>query len=519
MGAESGVRQVVSAPRLVATGIDKRFGGVRALAGAQLTIAPGSIHALVGENGAGKSTMIRILAGAIRADAGRIEIDGREARISDAYAARALGIAVVHQELSLAPDLSVAENVFLGRWPRDRFGLVDRAALARDTRRALESLGVAIAPDAPVRGLSVALCQQVEIARALSQDARLLVLDEPSAVLSPHELATLFRILRGLRDRGVAILYVSHRLDEIFELANAVTVLRDGRHVSTRAIAEVTREGLIAEMVGRAVGETYPPPLAAAGDVILRVERLSAAPRFRDVSFGVRAGEVFALSGMVGSGRSSVLQTIFGAVRASGGRVIVGDTVGPFATPRAAIEAGIASLPEDRKRSGLMLERGVRENLSLASLEAVGRGGMIDPARERSLVERMRSDLAVKARSIEDPARTLSGGNQQKVMLGRWMTRPYRVLLLDEPTRGVDVGARQEIYTHIRRIAAAGTAVVMASSELGEVIGMGDRIGVMRRGRLAAIVDNHAHDARQEDLLRLAAADETAPTHESALQR
>ncbi|MBI1796594.1 MAG: sugar ABC transporter ATP-binding protein, partial [Candidatus Eisenbacteria bacterium] len=306
------------APRLAAVGLDKRFGGVQALAGVDLTVSPGSIHALVGENGAGKSTLIRILAGAVRADAGRITLDGREVAIHDAHAARALGIAVVHQELALAPDLTVAENVFLGRWPRTALGLVDRAALARDTRRALEQLGATIAPDAMVRGLSVALGQQVEIARALSQEARLLVLDEPSAVASPHELAALFRILRGLRDRGVAILYVSHRLDEIFDLADAVTVLRDGRHVATHAIADVTRERLIAEMVGRAVGESYPPPLAAPGEVVLRVTGLSAPPRFHDVSFDARAGEVFALSGMVGAGRSSLLAALFGAVRASG---------------------------------------------------------------------------------------------------------------------------------------------------------------------------------------------------------
>ena len=494
-------------PRLRARDLHKHFGGVRALSGAELTIEAGSIHALVGENGAGKSTLIRILAGAIRPDRGTLELDGKTVAIEGARAAREHGIAVVHQELSLAPDLTVAENLALARWPRTRLGFVDRPALARAARRALEALGTPIPPETRVRDLGVASWQQIEIARALSENARLLVLDEPSAVLGPHELDALFRILRELRARRVAVLYVSHRLDEIFALADRVTVLRDGQTVATHAIADVTRESLAAGMVGREIGMSYPPPLAPPGDVVLRVEQLSAPPRFGDVSFDVRAGEVFALSGMVGSGRSSVLGALFGAVPVRGGRFHVGETSGPFASPAAAIAAGVASLPEDRKRQGLLMERGVRENVTLASLGDCSRRGMLRREGERALALRLTGELAVKTASLESHMATLSGGNQQKVLLARWMARPYRVLLLDEPTRGVDVGARLEIYGFVRQLAARGAAVVMASSELPEVIGMAERIGVMRRGRLAGIVDNRTHDTAPERLLRMAAED------------
>lgn len=492
-------------PLLRFVGVGKSFPGVRALEAVSFDARAGQIHAIAGENGAGKSTLMKILSGVHQPDDGCIEINGRSTPIADARDAQRLGIAIVHQEFNLARHLSVAENVFLGRWPRRAgSGLIDFPALHRRATALLATLGITLDVRLPVEALSVAQQQMVEIARALSLDARVLILDEPSAVLTPAELQSLFTLLRQLRARGAGILYISHRLEEVFDLADRVTVLRDGRHISTRPIADVTRDGLIREMVGRPLDEEFPARSASLGPVVLSVRDLTSPGRFESVSFHVRAGEVFGLTGLVGAGRSSVLQAIFGACAVSRGHVDVGDTRGPFRSPRAAMAAGVAYLPEDRKRQGLLLERPIRENITLANLGAYTVGGWLHPSRERESVSRHAQRLRFRGEAMESPARTFSGGNQQKLLLARWLDRSCRVMLLDEPTRGVDVGAKVEIYSLINELAALGLAIVIVSSELPEIIGMCDRIGVMCRGHLAGILDNTGRRVTQEQVMALA---------------
>jgi len=487
--------------------ICKRFPGVQALAGVSFGVLAGCVHALVGENGAGKSTLMRILAGATAADHGAIRLDGRPVDIRNVRDARALGVAIVYQELNLAPDLSVSENVCLGRWPHGRSGWIRFGSLHEQTRGLFDSLGVKISVRRRAGELSLAQQQMVEIARALSLDARVLVLDEPSAVLTPHELAALFELIRRLVRKGMSVLYISHRLDEVFSLADFVTVLRDGKRISTRPIGQTRRDTLIREMVGRPMEEEFPLRLAAAGQILLRVEQLSAGPRFHNVSFEVRRGEVFALAGLVGSGRSSVGKAVFGAVPVTHGRVSVGSAKGPFGSPRAAQRAGVAFLPEDRKQQGLLLDRPVRENLTLAHLPDASRTGFLSLRSERRRAWAMIGKWNIKTPSTETAAKLLSGGNQQKVMLARWLQKPYPVIILDEPTRGVDVGARVEIYGLINELAGRGAAILMITSELPEAVGMADRIGVMCRGRLADVLDNRTQAVPQEAILRLAVGD------------
>jgi len=476
-----------------------------------LNVRPGTVHALVGENGAGKSTLMKILSGAQTADRGTIEIEGHTVDITDAKAAQQLGIAIVYQEFTLAPDLSISENIFLGRWPNKKgTPWIDFPALHGNAQRLLGDLGIDLNVRQPVGALSVAQQQMVEIAKALSLDANILILDEPSAVLTLHELETLFRLVDDLRDRGVSIIYISHRLDEVDRIADDVTVLRDGKNVSTRPIKDVTRERMITEMVGRPMQDEFPPRESTLGETILRIEHLTATNRFEDVSFDVRAGEVFGLTGLVGSGRSSIAKTTFGAVRASTGSVSLGHRSRPFDYPQQAIRAGLVMLPEDRKREGLLLERSISENITLADPAAISTWGFVRNEKEQALVRRLMADLQIKAVSAHSPVATLSGGNQQKVLVARWMSRAHRAIIFDEPTRGVDVGAKYEIYTLINRLAAQGVAIVLISSELPEIIGMADRIGVMHEGRLVDILDNASHDVTQEDIMQRAAGEMSA---------
>ncbi len=492
-------------PRLRCEGLRKAYPGVLALDNVDLQLAPGSVHALVGENGAGKSTLIKILAGAVSPDAGTFAIDGKPVHLSDPRTAQRLGIAVVYQEFNLVSHLSVSENIYLGRWPRRRItGLVAFDTLHQRAERLLEGLGIRLPVRETVERLSIAQQQMVEIAKALSLDARILILDEPSAVLTPHELKSLFSFLGDLRRRGVGIIYISHRLEEVFEIADCVTVLRDGRHVSTRPIEDVSRDGLILDMVGRALKDEFPPRTCEIGEVVLRVEDLSAEGRFWNVNLEVRAGEVLGITGLVGSGRSSLAGVLFGAVRATGGTLFVGPVRGPFSSPSRAMAAGVASLPEDRKLQGLMLDRPLRENVTLANRSAVSRWGFLQAGRERTLVNGLMTRLRIKAVDCDTIVNTLSGGNQQKVLLARWLSRPHKLVLFDEPTRGVDVGAKVGIYTLINELAAAGAAVVMISSELPEVIGMSDRIGIMHEGRLRGILDNRDGGVTQDRIMRMA---------------
>jgi ABC-type sugar transport system ATPase subunit len=495
---------VAAVPRVQLTGLCKRYPGVRALDGVGFAIQAGHVHALVGENGAGKSTLVKLLGGVARPDAGEILVDGGEVRLRGARDAWDAGIAVVFQDFNLAGDLSVAENVFLGRWPRTRSGFVDFTVLHARAAALFEQLGVEMSVRRTVRGLSVAEQQMVEIARALSLDAAVLILDEPSAVLTPKEVAMLFRIVRTLTARGVSVLYVSHRLDEIFALCDSVTVLRDGRHVSTRPIGEVDRDLLIHEMVGRSIQEEFPARAVDPGETVLCAVGLSAANRFKNVSFELHRGEVFALTGLVGSGRSSIGKSLFGTVQGVEGELeLLGSGGGVPSSPRMAKRRGIALVPEDRRRQGLLLERPVRENLSLANLRGVSWLGVLSAERERSAANRWMQELRIKAAGVDAVSGTLSGGNQQKVLIGRWLQRPCRVMILDEPTRGVDVGAKVEIYSIINQLAARGTAVLLITSEFAEAVGMADRIGVMAGGQLTGILENRGRDVTQEEILRL----------------
>jgi len=495
-------------PRVRFHRIGKRFGGVTALDDVSFDVSPGSVHALVGENGAGKSTLMNILAGVIRPDAGSLELDGEPVTIESPRQAQSLGVAIVHQELAIVEHLSVCQNVFLGRWPRGRLGMIDRRRLETETARLFEPLGMTLPWRAPAGALSVAQRQMVEIARALSQEAQTLVLDEPSAVLTPREVSALFGVVRSLTDTGVSVMYISHRLEEVFEIADAVTVLRDGRTISTRPIDVTTRDQLIRETVGRELSTQFPQRRHAIGEVVLETKGLTAVHRFDNVSFTVRSGEVFALTGLVGAGRSSVAQAIFGAIRTPRGSLRIGDTAGPFRSPRAAQRAGIAFVPEDRKTEGLLLERSVRENLTLAYRHDAAKAGLLSLKRERRLTRTMIEEHGVKTASTEQPMSTLSGGNQQKALLARWLCHAHRLVILDEPTRGVDVGAKADIFAMIHELASKGAAVLMVTSVLPEALGMADRIGVMREGKLVAILDNMDRQATQVAILNAAVGED-----------
>jgi ABC-type sugar transport system ATPase subunit len=488
------------APLLEMRGIHKRFPGVQALSGVDLELCAGEVVALLGENGAGKSTLIKILSGAQRPDAGTIQLDGRPTSIRAPADARAAGIAVIYQEFTLVPTLSARENVFLGREERR---WIDRRRERRAAADLFGRLGTPIDPETPCRDLSVARQQIVEIARALAREARILVMDEPTATLTPPEVERLLGIVAELRARGIAVLYVSHRLEEIFRVADRVVVMRDGRRVGGAPIDQVTRDRLIEMMVGRTIETEYPRRVPCAGAPRLKVRDLRREPRVRGVSFEVRGGEVLGLAGLVGAGRTETARLIFGADRAEAGTVELDGRPLGLRRPRDAIRRGIALLTEDRKAQGLITAHPCRENFALPNLGRLAPLGLTRPARERAALAAHAESLRLKLAGPEVAAATLSGGNQQKLVLAKWLERNCEVLLFDEPTRGIDVGARHEIYLLINRLAAAGKAILMISSDLPEVLGMSDRILVMHQGRIAGEIADPAR-ATQEDVLKLA---------------
>jgi len=467
-------------------GIGKRYPGVVALDGVDLAVRAGEVHIVLGENGAGKSTLMKILAGAVRSDTGTISIGGRRQEFASPRDAQAAGIGIIYQEFNLVPHLTVAENVFLGREPGSACpGLLGRAALMAATAAILGELEVAIDPGAEVHGLGVAEQQMVEVAKALSLNARILVMDEPTSALTDKEIVRLFHLIRSLRSRGVAILYISHRMEELFQIGDRVTVLRDGRLVGTRDIGAITMPELVRLMVGRDLAEHFPKRGAPLGDVALRVEGLGRRGRFADVSLTLRRGEVVGLAGLIGSGRTELARAVFGADRFEVGRVWVKGREVRFRSPRQAIRAGLGLLTEDRKRQGLVLGLDITENTCLASLDRFSRGGWMRAGGERAEAARLADELRVKTPDLRQRVVNLSGGNQQKVVLAKWLCRRADILLFDEPTRGIDVGAKVEIYELINRLAAEGKAILMISSDLPEVLGMSDRVLVMCRGRLA----------------------------------
>jgi rhamnose transport system ATP-binding protein len=490
---------------LRAAHLSKAFAGVHALQGVSFDLRPGEVHALIGENGAGKSTLTRIISGALQADEGTLEVHGRMVEKNDPLLSRSLGIAVIHQQLALFPDLTVAENIALGLeptgwWRRVRWGA--RRRLARDL---LERVGAAIDPDTIARHLTMPEQQLVEIARALGANARVLILDEPTASLSEREVEQLFRMIRDLRAQGVGMIYISHRLEELFQVADRVTVLRDGRTVATHSIAEVDRTELIRLMVGRESNAVFPAGRFAKSqtDVVLEVRGVGCREaNVKDVSLSVRAGEILGLAGLVGAGRTELARILFGLTPADTGEIHVRGKRVVIASPARAVELGIAYVPEDRRRHGVLLEMAVAPNISLAILKKIATLGWINSTRERSIAASFVERLGIKTASLRSMVGDLSGGNQQKVALARWLATGPAVLILDEPTQGVDVGAKAEIHRLMRELADRGLAIVMISSELPEVLGMSDRIAVMHGGKIMDIVDRT--EATQEKLLSLA---------------
>ena len=462
-------------------GICKTYPGVQALSDAALEVRAGEVHVLVGENGAGKSTLMKILSGAESADAGEILVGGTAVHIGSPLEGRQLGISTIYQELSLVPHLTVAENIFLGKAPTRWPGIVDWPKMRREAGRILSGIGLSIDPDAPVRGLRLAQQQMVEVARALADDARILVMDEPTSALSEREVGQLFATIGRLTSAGVAIVYISHRMEEVFRIGRRVTVLRDGRHVATRDIGGVTAAELVRLMADREVADHYPRRAHERRDELLRVEGLCGGA-LQDVSFVLYRGEILGIAGLVGAGRTRLARAITGADGVERGRIAIRGTTVKIGSPADAARSGIGFLPEDRKQQGLVLPLSVERNVSMSHLSRLSRWGVMDRRRERREAEEAIANLGIRTPGPEQPVLFLSGGNQQKVVLAKWLAAQAEILIFDEPTRGIDVAARQDIYALMNRLVASGAGVIMISSDLPEVLGMSDRILVMRAG-------------------------------------
>ncbi|MBI2247568.1 MAG: sugar ABC transporter ATP-binding protein [Armatimonadetes bacterium] len=490
-------------PLLVMTGIGKQFPGVRALQDVQFQVLAGEVHGLVGENGAGKSTLMRILGGIHQRDAGEIRLRGRPVEIRSPIHARTLGISIIHQELNLVPALSVAENIFLGRAPRRSGGLVDWREMYVRAGRLLADLGVPIDPRRRVSQLTVAEQQLVEIAKTLSVDAELVIMDEPTAALTLEETERLFRFIRDLQGRGVGVVYITHRLEEVFKITDRVTVLRDGQYVGTYPTAELTLDELIRLMVGRRLVEKFPKEAMPPGLPILEIRRLAVRGVFDDISFALRRGEILGIAGLIGSGKTEVAYAIFGAMPLDAGEITLDGRPVLIRSPAEAIAHGIGLVTEDRKRLGLVLQMSVRGNITLPIVKQLGPGLFIRRGEEHALVDRAIRELDMAVASPEQLIRTLSGGTQQKVVVAKWLQTRARVLLMAEPTRGIDVGAKVEMYRLMVELARRGVGIVMISSEMPEILGMSDRIIVMHEGRITA--EFPRAEATQEKIMASAA--------------
>ena len=490
-------------PLLRMQAIGKTYGPVRALDNVELELERGEVLGIVGENGAGKSTLMKILGGAEQPDAGTIVLEGETLRGGQTRAALDAGIVVIYQELSLVPERSVAENLYLGNLPRNAAGVVDTKRLRADAAAVLTRVGLNIDPLRPVRRLRLAEQQLVEIARALTRKARVVVMDEPTSSLGEHDVAVIFAAIRALSAEGVGTIFISHHLEEVFEICDRVMVLRDGKAVDTRPTTDWTTDALVAAMVNRPMSEVFPERTTPLGEVRLEVRRLASGGLFRDISFSVRAGEIVGLAGLIGAGRTEVAKTIFGALPRTGGEILLDGKPVSLRNPRAALRAGVVLVPEDRKLEGLILDFPIRQNvvLSIVAQTAILRTFLNRRAGLAAANEAVRS-LRIRASGIMQIVRRLSGGNQQKVVLGRALTLKPRVLILDEPTRGIDVGAKVEVYGLIRHLASEGAAIVIVSSELLELIGLCDRIAVMRTGQVTGVVERA--DFGQERLMSLA---------------
>jgi len=483
--------------------ISKAFPGVQALDRVNLDCQRGEVHALAGENGAGKSTLVKILAGAYRPDEGEINLQGQETTFHSPKDAQMAGVTIIYQEFNLIPDLNVAENIFLGREPRNRFGIVDVKTLYRRSKEVLAELGSDMDLFRKVKTLSVAQQQTVEIAKALALDADIIIMDEPSSVVSGKELEGLFRIILSLRDSGKAIIYISHRIDEIFQIADRVTVLKDGQLVDTVKTEDVDKQGLISMMVGRTFAETFPPREQGEKREILRLEGVCRGRKLRNISLGVCSGEILGIAGLGGSGRTELARAIFGADRIEKGTIHFGGEKVKNLTPRAAIARGVGFVTEDRKQEGIIHNQSVKFNLTLAIIDKIQRWMLIQNQKEKVICDESVAQFNIATPTLEQEVQYLSGGNQQKVILAKWVNANPKLVIMDEPTRGIDVGAKAEIYNLMRRLVKQGTGIIMISSELPEVIGMSDRIVVMHDGEIAGELS--PSEATEEGILALAA--------------
>ncbi|KQW51043.1 MULTISPECIES: sugar ABC transporter ATP-binding protein [unclassified Ensifer] len=490
---------------LTVEGIRKEFPGVVALDDVSFRLKRGTVHALMGENGAGKSTLMKILAGIYTPDKGEVRLKGADIRLKSPLDALENGIAMIHQELNLMPFMTVAENIWIRREPKNRFGFVDHGEMRRITARLFDRLKIKLDPEIEVRHLSVANRQMVEIAKAVSYESDVLIMDEPTSALTEREVAHLFEIIRDLRSQGIGIVYITHKMNELFEIADEFSVFRDGKYIGTHASSDVTRDDIIRMMVGREITQMFPKEEVPIGDVMLSVNNLTLDGVFHDVSFDVRAGEILGIAGLVGSGRSNVAETLFGVTPASSGTIAIDGKTVSIDSPNTAIRNRMAFLTEDRKDTGCLLILDVLENMQIAVLQdRFVRAGFVSEKDITAACEEMSRKLRVKTPNLQERIENLSGGNQQKVLIGRWLLTNPRILILDEPTRGIDVGAKAEIHRLVTELARNGVAVIMISSEMPEVLGMSDRIMVMHEGRVTGIL--HRAEATQIKVMELAAS-------------
>lgn len=488
--------------RIEMRGIDKSFGSNQVLKQAGFTLESGEVHALMGENGAGKSTLMKILTGVYTKDAGTVLVDGKEVNYKNPQEAEKAGIVFIYQELNVMFDLTVEENLFMGKEIHGKLGICDRKAMQKKAREALNTLGVDISPKTVMSELSAGQQQMVEICKALMADAKVIIMDEPTAALTQSETVALFKVIESLRKKGVSMVYISHRMEEIFELCDRITVLRDGSYIGVKNIPETNMNEIVKMMIGREIGERYPSRDVKIGKEVLKVKGLTRKGTFHDVSFSVRAGEVLGVSGLMGAGRTEIMQAIFGNLSYESGSIEIDGKEVKISNPRQAMEQGIGFITEDRKTEGLMLDKSIRENISLCNLGRISKSSVISKEAEKNMVAEAIKDLHIKCFGPYHECNNLSGGNQQKVVLAKWILTNPKILILDEPTRGVDIGAKKEIYSIINKLAAQGVAIIMVSSELPEVLGMSDNIMVVREGEVRGIISYE--EANQERVMTLA---------------
>lgn len=484
------------------TGIMKSFGTNQVLDNAGFFLRDGEVHALMGENGAGKSTLMKILTGVYTRDGGIVKVNGQEVNYSNPQEAEAAGIVFIYQELNVMFDLTVEENLFMGKEITKGFGICDKKAMRAKAEEVLERMGVSIPVDTVMSDLSVGQQQMIEICKALLVDAKVIIMDEPTAALTQSETAALFEVIENLKKRGVSIVYISHRMEEIFELCDRITVLRDGQYIDTCEIKDITMDDVVKMMIGREIGERYPSRNHSVGKTVFEVKGLSRKGAFNDVSFTVGAGEVLGVSGLMGAGRTEIMQAVFGYLPADSGEILIDGQPVKIKNPMDAMKAGIGFITEDRKVEGLMLDKTIRENIALANLGTISGSGVVSKAKEKSLISRGIEEFKIRCFGTEHECGNLSGGNQQKVVLAKWIYTEPKILILDEPTRGVDIGAKKEIYNVINDMARKGVAIIMVSSELPEILGMSDRVMVVREGDVRGILN--IENASQESIMTLA---------------